>query len=384
MFWLRGHRIVLGLITLGILLVFGLLPVYGDELDKIKKQQKEVQQDIEKQKQKLNKKNKEKKTVLGQLENLELDMKDTKKDINNLEKQLDYAQNRVVEINKELKETEETLDERTEVFKKRLKEVYLNGQVSYLEVLFQSTDVSDFLSRFDLLEKLVDQDVKLMDTIETKKKEVESKKAELVNKRDEISSIKQRTEREKMKLEERTKQKKGLLKTIEQQKVEAAQALDELEALSNKLAKEIRKIQEARKNSVSLGTGKYSWPVPGYTRISSDYGWRIHPILKTKRMHTGTDIPAPAGTNIHAVDSGVVIYSGWYGAYGNTVIVDHGKGISSMYPHQSKILVKENQEVKRNQVIGKVGSTGWSTGPHLHFEIRKNGNPVNPWNYISK
>ena len=99
-------------------------------------------------------------------------------------------------------------------------------------------------------------------------------------------------------------------------------------------------------------------------------------------MHTGIDIGAPAGTSIKAVADGTVIFAGWLGAYGNATVIDHGGGISSMYAHQSSILVKENQDVKKGDVIGKVGSTGWSTGPHLHFEVRKDGDPINPWNYL--
>ncbi|WP_139314600.1 M23 family metallopeptidase, partial [Desulfosporosinus metallidurans] len=125
-----------------------------------------------------------------------------------------------------------------------------------------------------------------------------------------------------------------------------------------------------------------NWPLPDYHTISSPYGWRTHPITKAKSLHTGADIPAPSGTPISAAGAGTVIYSGWYGAYGNTVIVDHGKGLSSMYPHQSKIAVSNGQNLNAGDLVGYVGSTGWSTGPHLHLEVRINGNPTDPLAYF--
>lgn len=151
---------------------------------------------------------------------------------------------------------------------------------------------------------------------------------------------------------------------------------------SNRVAAEIRRLQEAQRNRTLSRGGKMLWPTPGYSRITSDYGMRVHPILKTKRMHTGIDIAAPMGAKVVAALDGGVIYVGWNGAYGRTVIVDHGSGISTMYPHLSKSLVKVGQEVRAGQKIAEVGSTGWSTGPHIHFEVRKNGDPINPWPYL--
>jgi murein DD-endopeptidase MepM/ murein hydrolase activator NlpD len=132
----------------------------------------------------------------------------------------------------------------------------------------------------------------------------------------------------------------------------------------------------------SIGTGTYTWPAPGYRNITSSYGMRYHPILKVNKLHTGIDIGAPSGAKIVAADSGTVIYSGWLGAYGNAIIIDHGAGISTLYGHQSARLVSVGAKVTKGQTIGKVGSTGWSTGPHLHFEVRKNGNPINPRSYV--
>lgn len=157
--------------------------------------------------------------------------------------------------------------------------------------------------------------------------------------------------------------------------------LDELEAESEKIAEEIRRLEKSDTTGYQ-GSGKFKWPTPGYTRITSPYGMRTHPILRTKRMHTGIDIGAPKGANVVAAENGKVIFAGWNNAYGQTVIISHGGNITSMYAHLTSYSVKVGQEVKKGAVIAKVGSTGWSTGPHLHFEVRKNGNTIDPMPYL--
>ena len=223
-----------------------------------------------------------------------------------------------------------------------------------------------------------------MNEIDTKVAEVEDKKTQIVSKKEHIVSIKKQTEGKKKQLSEQTTEKKQLLTDIDAQKKDAEKALNDLEQESKQIAEQIRKIQAAagRVHVVRKGNGRFTYPTPGYYNITSPYGWRIHPILKTRRMHTGVDFGAPYGAEMAAADDGTVIYTGWYGAYGKVVIIDHGSNISTMYGHMSSISVSEGQNVKAGQKVGEVGSTGWSTGPHAHFEVRINGEPVNPMPYL--
>ncbi|MDD4048728.1 MAG: M23 family metallopeptidase [Clostridia bacterium] len=170
-----------------------------------------------------------------------------------------------------------------------------------------------------------------------------------------------------------------MYKTIKSDKVQAEKAVKDLEQQSLNIAAEIRR---QTGDTSYLGSGKLAWPTPGFKRITSEFGWRIHPITKKRSMHTGTDIAANYGTNIVAAESGTVMEVAWRGGYGRIVMVDHGGGIVTLYAHTSKSLVKPGQVVKKGQAIAKIGTTGWSTGPHLHFEVRENGNPVNPMTYL--
>lgn len=151
--------------------------------------------------------------------------------------------------------------------------------------------------------------------------------------------------------------------------------------IQQKVAQAEARAKTNSRNSVIIrGTGMFAYPTDAPT--SSPFGWRVHPILGYRRFHSGQDFAASYGSTIRAADSGTVIFAGWYGGYGNAAIIDHGNGISTLYGHTSQLYVSEGQTVKRGQAIAAVGSTGLSTGPHLHFEVRKNGTPVDPMNYL--
>ncbi|MDD4172545.1 MAG: peptidoglycan DD-metalloendopeptidase family protein, partial [Syntrophomonas sp.] len=227
---------------------------------------------------------------------------------------------------------------------------------------------------------IIDQDQDLIDTINSRKKDLDNKKADLDVQKRELLAAKAAREDKQQLLATQLNDKKVVLGSVQQEKQKYAQAIREMEQASAQAEAMILRLQG--KSGASIGTGSYTWPTPGYTNITSAYGMRYHPILKKNKLHTGIDIGAPSGARIVAADGGSVIFSGWLGAYGNAIIIDHGAGISTLYGHQSSRLVSVGAKVSKGQTIGKVGSTGWSTGPHLHFEVRKNGTPVNPRGYI--
>lgn len=350
------------------------------DLERYQRELEEVSRQIELKQRQLELAKKQEKTVTGQLNVLETDIDKTETEILYLQKRLNLLDRQIAYAASDLQKAELALEERTRAFASRLKEIYLTGELQYLDVLLESSSLTEFLTRFDLLQKILEQDVELMQEIEQQRLDIATRKVELENKQLQVEQVKSENEDKQEYLRQKRQEKERTLASIQSQKAAYQKALDELEANSRELERIIRQLQP--KDKKLQGSGPFIHPLPGYTRISSDYGMRYHPILKVRRMHTGVDFPAPQGTSIRAAQSGEVIFAGLMGAYGQVVVLDHGGGISTLYAHMSSIGVKVGQDVVKGDRIGAVGRTGWSTGPHLHFEVRVNGSPVNPHKYI--
>ena len=371
-------------ITIALLLAFTLsiVPAYGTSLSELQKQQQQVQQNMAEQQKLLQQKNDEGAALLQQLQQIEQEIQQKQAQIASLDQQMAVAQSRVQQATAELQQAEAAQEKRMSILRSRLKDIYQVGQVNYLEVLLQSTSLEDFLVRMELLAKIARGDIKLIDEIKAERDKIAARKSELEAERNRIAELRRQADGERVQLASRQESQRQLLAQVEQEKKRVAAALDEMEATARQIAARIRAEQAKSNRKLSpSGTKGMLWPLPGYTSISSPFGWRIHPLLKTNRFHDGIDLPAPAGTEVIAPMDGQVISTGYLGGYGNHIVIDHGGGLSTMYAHLSAILVQNGQEVKKGQVIGRVGSTGWSTGPHLHFMVLLQGEPTNPMNY---
>ncbi|MFA7077329.1 MAG: peptidoglycan DD-metalloendopeptidase family protein [Syntrophomonas sp.] len=373
------RKVLTGFLAL-IMMTALIMPVNADQLSDQQQLLDKLNQKINQQQSKLNKASRAEKTILGQVQSIEQDAERTRQDIAVLADQVAYLQKNIGIIEKEIKIQQEELDKQTEILGERLVVIYEQGDSTYLEVLLGANDIKDLITRMDMLTTIIDQDQDLIDTINSRKKDLDNKKADLDVQKRELLAAKAAREEKQQLLATQLNDKKVVLGSVQQEKQKYAQAIREMEQASAQAEAMILRLQG--KSGASIGTGSYTWPTPGYTNITSAYGMRYHPILKKNKLHTGIDIGAPSGARIVAADGGSVIFSGWLGAYGNAIIIDHGAGISTLYGHQSSRLVSVGAKVSKGQTIGKVGSTGWSTGPHLHFEVRKNGTPVNPRGYI--
>ena len=304
----------------------------------------------------------------------------------------------------ELEETEIALDqarlnrdEHFEQFKTRLRVMYIHGPALYLEVVLQATSFNDFLTRLEHMNAIARRDREMSTRLQEAEDLVEEKLEETFRQMTSIESLRFIQSERIVELEFALEQKYGFMSRLEEDAYQHEAAIRRLEQADRDIQSQIQRAraeEEARRRAAQEAArraqravvlpqgGTMAWPLPGVYTISSGYGNRTHPISRRQEFHTGIDLPAPSGTNIVAAESGTVIISGWNGGFGNTVVIDHGGGLSTLYAHNSRNLVTVGQWVNRGDAIARVGSTGVSTGPHLHFEVRHDGRHVNPGPYL--
>lgn len=280
-----------------------------------------------------------------------------------------------------LKAKEADYNKTRKVYEKRLRDIYENGQVNYLDVLLGSTDFRDFASRMYLLQRVIKRDFNLIDKLETQKEALEHQKAILDDNKRELDAIHAEATAEQKIIAQKTVERQALYEQALAEKAKLDAEYEELQRNSQEITAMIQRMEEeGRLAAQAHGTGQFMWPVNG--EITSPFGWRVHPIWGTQIFHAGLDIGADYGEPVHAADSGTVVYAGWMGGYGNAVMIDHGGGMVTLYGHNSSITVGEGQQVGRGETIALAGSTGNSTGPHCHFEVRIHGEVTNPLQYL--
>ena len=295
----------------------------------------------------------------------------------------------------ELKAAQERLQSREKVFYKRVRDIYINGRLSYLDVVVGSKDFSDFANRMEMLKRILQADMELINTIKTEREEIASKKAKLEADRAKVLELEKVAQEKQTILTQKKAERQAVLERAMNDRDTADRAYNELMASSASITAMLQQRAAERAAAAAAasqggggggattwvqGTGQLAAPVNA--PITSDFGWRIHPIYGTSRLHAGTDFGVDEGTPVHAADGGVVVEAGWISGYGYTVIIDHGNGMSTLYAHNSDVAVSPGQTVSKGQVVSYSGNTGGSTGPHLHFEVRINGEPTDPMGYL--
>ncbi|MGC2872423.1 murein hydrolase activator EnvC family protein [Ihubacter sp. rT4E-8] len=312
----------------------------------------------------LNEINDQKKDVKNDLAALTASIKEQQAEVDRLKASMEQKQGEIEKAQADIDKTIKDIDKRQNGLNKRLRTMYKNGSVGYLDVLLGSSSVSEFLTNLELIQRIYRGDEETLRTLEEQQKELEKKRAALKHEKEELD--KQKSEAE---------EKQSALQSDK----DALQAkLDELNAEADRISDEIARMQDHDKKYEG---GQFLWPTTS-TYITSPFGFRIHPVTGVYTGHTGIDIGVGMNSPVYAAADGRVIVAGSYGGYGYAVVIDHGSGISTLYGHNSSVNVSVGQNVSRGQVIASSGSTGVSTGPHLHFEVRVNGAYVDPMQYF--
>ncbi len=266
----------------------------------------------------------------------------------------------------------------------RLKDIYEGRQLSLVETLFRADSVQEALDLSYYQERIITQDTAMIGSLRAKTAALAARKASLENEMNVLSNIANAFMKSVTTIIEEKSKQAQLAEELREKRQYYEQAERELAVESKRLERQIPQLireSELSNKNMLKGTGSMVSPCK-YKRLSSQYGSRFHPILRSRRMHTGIDLSAPHGTPVVAADSGCVIRTGVLSGYGNLIIINHGNNVSTLYGHLSSIGVGTGQNVKRGQVIGRVGATGRATGPHLHFEVRIDGKHTNPLSYV--
>lgn len=338
-------------------------------------------------------------TVIGsvseQLRQIEGQLRQATTELNTITEQRVAVENDITLNERQLAEAQKRLEGRESVFYKRVRDIYINGRLSYLDVVIGSKDFSDFANRLEVLKRIIDSDINLISEIKKERAQIEAHKKKLEEDRAKLVELEKAALAKQAEIEQKKAERNVVLQKAQNDRAVAMQAIEELNASSAQISAMLKERQAARAAAAAAaaqaagqgssytwvqGTGQLGWPVSG--EITSPYGYRVHPIWGTTIYHSGIDIGVDEGTPVHAADSGVIVWSGWMGGYGYAVVIDHGNGLSTLYGHNSELAVDEGQSVSKGQVVAYAGSTGNSTGPHVHFEVRENGDPVDPMGYL--
>jgi murein DD-endopeptidase MepM/ murein hydrolase activator NlpD len=363
-------------------------------IDNLQQQQQQIQQQRANVIQERNRLTNLQVQAQQQLTGIGQNLQVTNSQIQASEARLQFATSRLQQLAADLAVAERLYEQQQVATVARLRFLQRSPTSQGWAVLLQSQNFSDFISRRHQLKLVYQADQKILAKLAVQAKALIQQKTTVEAQKNEIALIREQLLAQKADYLNQAQLQAELIQRLNSDRLALTAAQNQLEKDSENLTALIKqkiaeqKAREAaqakansKTNSVLIrGTGLFAYPSDAPT--SSPFGWRIHPILGYRRFHAGLDFAADYGSPIRAADSGTVIYAGWYGGYGKAVIIDHGQGITTLYGHCSELYVSEGQTVEKGQAIAAVGSTGLSTGPHLHFEVRRDGTPVNPADYL--
>ncbi len=378
--------VILLLCVGGMFIPGGISNASSSPLEDYRQQQKELQEQMEDIKSNI----KEQNTLIGnyrdEIAELDAQLIVVQREIDILNGSIEETNAQIDAANQAIAEAEVRLAERQATLESRLVDIYVYGDISIIDVVFEAATFSDFVVLYDMVERLLEQDQQILADIQEEKEIIEKNRQLLLERKADLDELMDEQQTQAASLQSLQDQKYAAMDEANMTLEELEAAYDAADAASEQVAEQIRNLLATSDSTLSFG-GEFIWPLPSpydTSYVTSEYGTRFHPILKVYKTHAGIDIGAPNGTQIYAAADGKVLYVGWVSGYGQTVMIDHGNGVTTLYGHMSAYgSFSAGQYVVAGDVIGYVGSTGQSTGNHLHFEVRVNGDHTNPWNYLN-
>ena len=387
-------------------LVFPAFGVLADDDDDLNGQLSDVQGMMQQQVQKQSEADAVIGSVFDKMRVIQENLDAAQAEYKTVANQLQETDNNIAQKEAELQKAQKRLSAREDVLSQRIRDIYKNGQLNYIDVVLGAKSFDDFSNRVELLRRIVGADLDLIDSIKAERDQITAQKMVLEQERQEKVKLKMEAQKKREEIQQHKSEQTAILAKAQNDKATAQAAYDELEASSQQIGAMLRQRQADRAAAAapapqpvqdsssdggsdsasyaapapSYGSGAFMWPVNGV--ITSPFGYRSHPIFGRQILHSGIDIGIDCGTPVHAADGGVVVEAGWISGYGYAVVIDHGNGLSTLYGHNESLAVGSGQSVGKGQVIAYAGSTGNSTGPHVHFEVRANGDPVDPMSYL--
>ena len=378
---LKGRLMALalaaGLALLPLFAAFG----FASEADDKQAELNEVQSQMQKMQERKEKARQKAAAASEGLEEIQSRLNELQAQARELQAKSNALQAKINDNQAKLAKKKAEVEQRKKIYGQRLRQIYINGQVNYLDVLLGAKDFGDFSSRMYLLQKIISSDIAMLQQLQKDEAEIKSRQEQLDAEMKEIKSTKAELEAKRARANKLKEQRSYMLYKAQEEEQQSQSEYERLLAISENITAMLRNMESSGGGSSSSGgTGRFMWPCRG--EITSYFGWRTHPIFGTTKYHSGMDIAVDYGTPIMAADSGTVIYSGWLGGYGYAVMIDHGSGLVTLYAHNQSLNVYEGQYVTKGTCIAYAGSTGYSTGPHCHFEVRLHGEVTEPLNYL--
>jgi len=352
---------------------------WSNIIDEKKRDIRAINTEIQRQQNLLKSVKKKEQSALRNLYVINRKLRNLQGNLNQTKRNLQTKSIQVSKTSSALKEIRSEYQNRKRVLNKRIREIYKNQYLGYLGFLFNSESIYDLMGSSYYFEQIIKSDYQNISRLKKSQSEFQQKNYYLTQQQRNIERLKRNISNKKKLYYVRKKDQSQAYSALKNKRKEYEGRIQELKKNSQEIGALIRKLSK-QGSLKGLGKGKFIWPIRGI--ITSPYGYRKHPIFKVVRFHSGIDIAQKYGKKIVAADGGVVIFSGWWGGYGKAIIIDHGRGYTTVYGHTSRIYVSKGDKVSQRQVIGLIGTTGYSTGPHLHFEIRKDGKTRNPMEFL--